>query len=198
GEGGEIGFRFDTLTGFNVTVAYFELATDSELVFVGDAGTTEPSDPTRRSGFEINSFWQITEALVFDFTAAKTTGHFRGLLSNTDSITDAHEEVAGAGLTYVGNNGLTASLRIRHFGDAALNGDESVLKDSSTLVNLGVSYSSASWEVGVDVLNVFDASDDDIAYFFESRMPNESAGIEDIHFHPSNPRSVRALLKMRF
>jgi outer membrane receptor protein involved in Fe transport len=198
GEGGEIGFRFDTLAGFNFTVAYFELATDSELVFVGDAGTTEPSDPTRRSGFEINSFWQITEELVFDFTAAKTIGHFRGLPSNTDSITDAHEEVAGAGLTYVGNNGLTASVRIRHFGDAALNGDESVLKDSSTLVNLGVSYSSASWEVGVDVLNVFDATDDDIAYFFESRMPNESAGIEDIHFHPSNPRSVRALLKMRF
>jgi outer membrane receptor protein involved in Fe transport len=198
GEGGEIGFRFDTLTGFNIAFAYFELATDSELVFVGDAGTTEPSDPTRRSGVEINSFWQITEELVFDFTAAKTTGHFRGLPSNADSITDAHEEVAGAGLTYVGNNGLTASVRIRHFGDAALSGDESILKDSSTLVNLGVSYSSSSWELGVDVLNIFDATDDDIAYFFESRLPNESAGIEDIHFHPSNPRSVRALLKMRF
>lgn len=198
GEGGEIGFRFDTLTGFNVAVAYFELATDSELVFVGDAGTTEPSDPTRRSGVEINSFWQITEELVFDFTAAKTTGHFRGLPSNADSITDAHEEVAGAGLTYVGNNGLTASVRVRHFGDAALAGDESVFKDSSTLVNLGISYSRSNWELGVDMLNIFDAADDDIAYFFESRLPNEAAGIEDIHFHPSNPRSIRALLKYRF
>jgi outer membrane cobalamin receptor len=198
GEGGEVGFRYDTLTGFNVAVAYFELATDSELVFVGDAGTTEPSDPTRRSGVEINSFWQITEELVFDFTAAKTTGYFRGLPSNADSITDAHEEVAGAGLTYAGNNGLTASIRVRHFGDAALTDDESVFKDSSTLVNLGISYTHSTWEIGVDMLNIFDAQDDDIAYFFESKLPNEVAGIEDIHFHPSNPRSVRALLKYKF
>jgi outer membrane receptor protein involved in Fe transport len=189
GEGGEIGFRFDTLTGFNIAFAYFELATDSELVFVGDAGTTEPSDPTRRSGVEINSFWQITEELVFDFTAAKTTGHFRGLPSNADSITDAHEEVAGAGLTYVGNNGLTASVRIRHFGDAALSGDESILKDSSTLVNLGVSYSSSSWELGVDVLNIFDATDDDIAYFFESRLPNDPLALKIFIF----TRLIRAV-----
>ena len=59
GRGGEIGFRYDNLKGFNVTLTAFELATDSELVFVGDAGTTEPSDPTRRSGVELNAFYSI-------------------------------------------------------------------------------------------------------------------------------------------
>lgn len=198
GEGGELGFRYDSLRGFNIAVAYFELATDSELVFVGDAGTTEPSDPTRRKGVEINSFWEISEELVFDFTAAKSSGHFRGLPTNADSIPDAHEEVASAGLTYVSHSGMTVSARVRHFGDAALAEDESVRKDSSTLVNLGVSYAQPRWEIGVDVLNVFDADDDDIAYFFESRLAGEAAGVEDIHFHPSNPRSIRALLKLKF
>jgi hypothetical protein len=73
-----------------------------------------------------------------------------------------------------------------------------VFKDSSTIVNFGISYTQTSWEIGVDMLNIFDAQDDDIAYFFESKLPNEVAGIEDIHFHPSNPRSVRALLKYKF
>ena len=198
GKGSEIGFRYDTLNGFNIAIAAFELRTDSELVFVGDAGTTEPSDPTNRGGVEINSFWEINENWVFDFSAAKTSGHFRGLPSNADSITDAHEQVLAAGLTHVGNNGLTASLRVRHFSDAALTEDESVQKDGSTLVHAGVSYAFSNWEIGIDVLNLLDADDDDIAFFFESQLAGETTGAEDIHFHPSNPRHIRLLLKYRF
>ena len=198
GKGSEIGFRYDTLNGFNIAIAAFELRTDSELVFVGDAGTTEPSDPTSRRGVEINSFWEISENWVFDFSAAKTSGHFRGLPSNADSITDAHEEVVAAGLTHVGNNGLTASLRLRHFSDAALTEDEAVQKDGSTLIHAGVSYAFDNWEIGIDALNLLDAEDDDIAYFFESQLAGETASVEDIHFHPSNPRHIRLLLKYRF
>ena len=198
GKGGELGFRYDNLEGFNISIAAFQLRTDSELVFVGDAGTTEPSDPTSRSGIEINSFWEISESLVFDVGGAKTSGYFRGLPSNADSITDAHEEVVAAGLTYVGDNGITASFRIRHFSDAALTEDEDVRKEGSTLIHTGASYNFDNWELGIDVLNLLDRSDDDIAYYFESRLPGEAAGIEDIHFHPSNPRTVRLLLKYRF
>ena len=198
GKGSELGFRYDTLNGFNISVAAFELRTDSELVFVGDAGTTEPSDPTSRTGIELNSFWEISEQVKFDFSAAKTNGYFRGLPSDANSITDAHEEVVAAGLTYVAYNGITASLRVRHFSDAALTEDESVRKDGSTLLNAGLSYAYNNWELGVDVFNLLDSEDDDIAYFFESRLPGELAGVEDIHFHPSNPRTIRVLLKYKF
>jgi len=198
GEGSELGIRYDNLRGFNIAMALFELEVDSELVFVGDAGTTEPSDPTRRKGIEVNAFWQLTNTLVWDFSAAKSTGYFKGLPSSTNSIPDAHEEVLGTGLTYVGNNGITTSLRLRHFGDAALIEDESVLKDSSTIVNFGTSYAFGKWELGLDVLNLFDADDDDIAYFFESQLPGELTPVADIHFHPSNPRTFRALVKYNF
>lgn len=198
GEGSELGFRYDTLEGFNFSVAWFELDLDSELVFVGDAGTTEPSDPSRRNGIELNSFWEFTEALVFDFTATKSDGHFRGLLSGENSIPDAHDLVVSAGLTYHNPNGWTSSFRVRHFDDAALTEDESVKKDGSTLVHFGVSYAQESWELGLDIINLFDQEDDDIAYWFESRMIGETASFEDIHFHPSNPRAIRALLKYKF
>ena len=198
GRGGEIGFRYDNLRGFNVTLTAFELATDSELVFVGDAGTTEPSDPTRRSGVELNAFYSINDRLVIDFSAARASGHFRGLPNGENSITDAHENVAAAGLSYVGTQGITASLRLRYFGDAALTEDESLMKEDSTLVNAGVSYAFGAWEMGIDALNLFDAEDDDIAYFFESRLPGELEAVEDIHFHPSNPRIIRAMLRYSF
>ena len=198
GRGGEIGFRYDNLKGFNISLTAFELATDSELVFVGDAGTTEPSDPTRRSGVELNAFYSISERLVIDLSAARARGHFRGLPDGANSITDAHENVAAAGLTYVGTQGVTASLRVRYFGDAALTEDESVMKENSTLINAGVSYSAGAWEMGIDVLNLLDTEDDDIAYFFESRLPGEVEAMEDIHFHPSNPRVIRAMLRYSF
>jgi outer membrane receptor protein involved in Fe transport len=198
GKGSEFGFRYDTLNGFNISFSAFALEMDSELVFVGDAGTTEPSDPTRRRGVELNSFYEISEGLVFDFSAAKTSGHFIGLPSNADSIPDAHEEVLAAGLTFTRRNGLTASIRLRHFSDAALTEDETVRKDGSTLVHAGASYSFDNWEVGVDILNLLDSEDDDIAYFFESRLKNEALGAEDTHFHPSNPRTIRVLLKYKF
>lgn len=199
GEGGEIGLRYDNRDGFSIAIAWYELATDSELVFVGDAGTTEPSDPTRRSGIEINSFWEISEQLVADFSGAHGDGHFRGLPDGANAITDAHDTVFGAGLTYVGlGNGWTASLRLRHFGDAALTEDEVVRKDSSTLLNLGLSYARQRWEIGVDVLNLLDRADDDIAYFFESRLPGETEAMEDIHFHPANPRALRLMLRYKF
>ena len=198
GEGSELGFRYDTLEGFNFSVAWFELDLDSELVFVGDAGTTEPSDPSRRNGIELNSFWEFTEALVFDFTATKSDGHFRGLPSGENSIPDAHDLVVAAGLTYHNPNGWTSSFRVRHFDDAALTEDESVKKGGSTLVHFGVSYAQESWELGLDIINLLDQEDDDIAYWFESRMIGETASFEDIHFHPSNPRAVRALLKYKF
>ncbi len=198
GKGSEIGFRYDTLEGFNLSAAYYTLKMDSELVFVGDAGTTEPGDPSRRDGIEVTSFWEISDQLVFDISGAKSDGHFIGLPSGENAIPDAHDLVYGVGLTYAGGNGWTSSLRVRHFGDAALTEDEVVEKGSSTLLHFGLSYEQDNWEIGLDILNLLDEEDDDIAYWFESQLPEEAAAVEDIHFHPADPRTVRVLMKYKF
>ena len=39
------------------TLALWTLALDSELFFVGDAGNTEPSRPSRRNGIEGGLYW---------------------------------------------------------------------------------------------------------------------------------------------
>ena len=46
--------------------------------------------------------------------------------------------------------------------------------------------------------NVFDSSDNDITYFYESQLANETAATEDIHFHPVEPRTVRVTLTATF
>ncbi|MEP6838348.1 MAG: TonB-dependent receptor plug domain-containing protein, partial [Bradyrhizobium sp.] len=51
-KGAEIGIRTRAIEGLTSSLAVFVLDFDSELLFVGDAGTTEPSRPSRRVGVE--------------------------------------------------------------------------------------------------------------------------------------------------
>ena len=53
--------------------------------------------------------------------------------------------------------------------------------------------------LAVDVFNVLDARHSDIDYFYTSRLPGEPAeGIEDLHLHPTLPRTARVSLRVGF
>jgi len=118
--GYEGGFRAVLSDRLNFSAAVFYLELDSELIFVGDAGTTEPNEGTERFGIETALFWQPTERITIDLSAAKTDAKFSNAPPDADSIPDAHDTVASAGATLKLVSGLTASLRVRYFGDAPL------------------------------------------------------------------------------
>jgi hypothetical protein len=53
--------------------------------------------------------------------------------------------------------------------------------------------------VRIDVLNLLDSEDDEITYFYASRLPGEPAeGVEDLHFHPIEPRTARVHASWKF
>ena len=196
--GYEAGFRAHPSERFNVSATFFYLALDSELIFVGDAGATEPNDATERVGVEAALFWRATDWLVVDATAAKTDAKFRDAPPGADTIPDAHDIVAAAGATVTLDNGFIGSIRLRHFGEAPLAEDNSVKKDSTTLVNIGLSYPVGSWRLGIDVMNLFDTDANDIEYYYESRLGHEPTAVEDFHFHPVEPREFRFRVQYRF
>jgi hypothetical protein len=56
-----------------------------------------------------------------------------------------------------------------------------------------------SAKLAIDVFNAFNARDSDIDYFYTSRLPGEPLpGIDDIHTHPTLPRTARASLIVAF
>ena len=197
-EGAEIGIRTEPWSDLHISMTYFWLESDSELLFVGDTGSTEPSDGSKRSGFETNIFWNLSDFWTIDLLASIVDSEFKNVESHLNAIPNAHGRVIGAGITYVNLDNWTASLRISHFGDAALTEDNSPPHESTTLFNLGISYDFGSVETGVELINLFDAQDIDIAYWYASRLPDETEPVEDIHFHPTDPFSVRASLRWKF
>src|SRR3954451_385143 len=64
--GGELGFRTQIVRHVERSVAIWLLRQDSELLFTGDAGTTEPSRPTRRKGIEWINTYRPLSWLLFD------------------------------------------------------------------------------------------------------------------------------------
>lgn len=71
---------------------------------------------------------------------------------------------------------------------------------ATSLVNLEVGYKlTRSLRIALDVFNLLDAKNSDIDYFYTSRLPGEPAGgVEDIHLHPTLPRTARIGLIIGF
>jgi outer membrane receptor protein involved in Fe transport len=190
-DGGEVGGRVE-FGNFNVTAVVFVLDLASELVFVGDAGSTEPNDASHRVGAEFSGFWQPRKWLTIDGSAAFTRARFRRVAAGQDRVPGAVENVIALGINADIGGGLSASLRARHFGSAPLIEDNSQRSGATTLVNMGAYYRYGPVRIGLDLFNVFNSNDADISYFYPSRLQGEPAtGIEDLHFHPVEPRQLR-------
>jgi len=199
-KGGELGARTEILPNVQSSLALWQLDIDSELLFVGDAGTTEPSRPSRRQGVEWNTRWRPISWLLLDLDVAWTKARFTDDDPAGSRIPGAIETAVSAGATIQQLGPWSASVFLRYFGARPLIEDNSVRSTSSTIVNAQVGYRvNRDLLVGLQVFNLFDAEVDDIAYYYTSRLPGEPpGGVNDVHFHPAESRSFRATLRYTF
>ncbi len=192
-KGAEVGLRYFDGKRFNISGALWLLELDSELIFVGDAGNTEPLGASRRYGVEIPAYFRLNEQWLLDLEIALTRSSFTDAPAGSDEIPGSLDRVIAVGVAADFASGAYGTLRLRHFGDRPLTEDGSVRSDSSTVVNLALGYRIGSLDFRLEALNLLDSSDDDITYFYESRLPGEpTGGVGDVHFHPMEPRAFRA------
>jgi len=197
--GGEIGFRSAAVPGLQMYGAFWGLELDSELLFVGDGGITEPSRESRRYGVEFGVFWTPLDWLILDVDYAWSHARFQGSDPAGDRIPGAVEDVASVGAAVNRDDGWFGGARLRYLGEAPLIEDNSVRSDSTLLVNVETGYRfNERLSAFLTVFNLFDAEDNDITYFYESQLPGETAPVEDVHFHPVEPRTFRGTIAYRF
>jgi outer membrane receptor protein involved in Fe transport len=197
GKGGELGVRTGLLPGLQSTLALWRLDLDSELVYVGDAGTTEPSFASRRQGVEWATSWAATRWLSLNLDLAWTRARFVDNPAG-DRIPGAIETAASFIAAVDNLDGWFGAVKLNYFGPRPLVEDNSVRSSSSTLANARVGYrltpKVSAW---LDVFNLFERDVSDIEYFYQSRLPGEPAdGLADIHFHPAEPRTLRVFVQV--
>jgi len=198
-KGSEVGIRTALIPRSQLSLSVWQLDLDSELLFVGDGGSTEATRPSRRTGVELGIYSEPRTWLIVDADYAWSKARFSDSDPVGDRIPGAVDSAASLGVSVESPSGWFGGARLRYLGAAALLEDDSVRAPSSTLVNLNFGrHVGDHWRLSLGIYNLFDRQANDITYFYESRLAGESAAVEDIHFHPVEPRTFRATVEVEF
>ena len=201
--GAEFGVRTVRIPHLQTTATVWYLGFDSELVYVGDSGSTEAGPPSRRFGLEIANYAHPHPWITLDADLSFSEARYLDVTAGQDFVPGSLNRVISAGLSFAppeSGRGPLGSIRLRHFGPRPLTEDGSVESDSTSLVNGEIGYRfSRQWSLVLQLFNLFDSEVSDIDYYYASRLPGEPPeGIEDIHLHPALPRSARLSLRVSF
>ena len=201
-KGMELGLRTALVPGLQTSVSVYQLDFGSELVFAGDAGTTEAGRPSRRTGIEVANYYKFSDWLTVDADVAFARARFRdndpdGIGSRIPGSVEGVASIAMA-LDHLGP--WFGALQVRYFGPRPLIEDNSVRSSSTTTINGRVGYKvSPTMRVELEGFNLANRKTSAIDYYYTSRLQGEAAaGVNDIHFHPIESRSFRVSLTLNF
>ena len=199
-KGYEVGVRTEPLPGLQTSLSVYQLDFNSELTFAGDAGTTEAGRPSRRIGFELANFYKVTDWLTLDGDLAYARARYRDSAPEGRRIPGSVEGVASLAADIDNLGPWFGALQLRYFGPRPLIEDDSVRSKSTTSLNGRIGYKvTKSIKVALEGYNLTNSRDSAIDYYYTSRLPGEPAGgVDDIHFHPLESRSLRATMVIEF
>ena len=167
-------------------------------MYVGDAGIVEPSGRSRRLGIELGARYQVTDWLYaysdINYTYARSTDE----PNDADLIPLAPDLTAVGGLTIDNLGPFSGSLSYRFIDDRPANEDNSIVADGYFVTDLNLNYTRNNWTYSLIVENLFDTEWNETQFATESRLFNEPAPVEEIHFTPGIPFYVRGKIAVRF
>jgi hypothetical protein len=224
--GAEIGARTQYIPGLNTTLAVWYLQTSSELVFSGDTGTTNVMGGANRYGVEWTNYYKPVSWLTLDADFAFTSARFQSIQDGSSQCTagavttivngcgngydvpNAVGRVISAGAQLDLPEGYFASMRLRSFGQDALNYNGTAWMGNTNIVNLGGGWHNEQVKLELDILNLFNANANDIAYWSQYGLCNTFSGngqcngnvtqYNGVTFHPIMPQMVRAGITINF
>ena len=192
-KGYELGARTQLMPGVLSSISLWRLRLASELVFSGDAGDIEPNRPSERHGVEWDTHYIANRLLQFDLNLAASRARYTQHDPVGDAIPGAINKVGSFGITLTDWGPWFGQFEMRYFGPRPLVEDGSQRSQATLLAYLRAGYKMANGvKLSLDVFNLFNRTASDIDYYYASRLTGEPAsGINDIHFHPAEPRAVR-------
>jgi hypothetical protein len=190
--GQELGVKSQIIPDLKTAIAIWRINFDSELVYVGDAGNTEAGRPSRRIGVEWSNHWTPGEHLGMDANLAWTRPRYSDNATAGNQIPNAVQKIANAIFTLRKLGPWSGSLAVRYIGAANLIEDSSVRSASSVTANFRINRKvSNNLHIALDVLNLADRKNNDISYYYKSRISGETSGVNDVHLHPAEPGFCR-------
>jgi hypothetical protein len=201
-KGAELGLRTEVVPGLQSSLAVWRLASDSELVYSADSGTTEANGASKRHGVEWNNHLVVNRWLLVDADMAWTHARYADANANGDAGDAIPNAVGKVGLLAVTVHRLgpwSGGLVTRYIGRYPLSQDGTLAAPSSFVTNLQVRRDlTPRIALTLDVLNLFDRKFYDIAYAQDYRVAPASPVVPNgVTVHPGEPRAWRLTLTYR-
>jgi outer membrane receptor protein involved in Fe transport len=193
--GAEAGARVQPMPGFRASADFWYLYLGSEQVWVGDNGGTEPSDPTRRYGIDVEAAWDLTPNLSIDANVSIGRSSVVANQGNGGALALAPRLMGGAGIAYHRGDDTLVSLRTRGIGSRPANDDGSLTAEGFLLVDLVASQQlMRNVRLGLSIVNLLDAEWREAQFADDSRVTPTAEVKEDVHFTPGQP--LTAMLEL--
>ena len=175
---------------------------DSELIYVGDSGSTEAGPSSRRYGLEFTNYIYPNPWVAMDLDLSFSQARFLDVPEDEAFVPGALNSVISGGIAVNPPAGVRAGP-FPGSGSATSGRGHSSRKQREVEVDehlqrRGRIQALERIRLTPEAYNLFDAEVSDIDYFFESRLRDEPEPVEDIHFHAAIPRSARLLLQVSF
>ena len=193
--GYEFGVKTRAIPRVEFSATYWVLDLASELVFVGDDGTTEARGPSRRDGWELALRAKLLDWLEFSGDTTFSNAAF----DTGGAVPLAPKVTARAELTARLPWGLSTSVEMRYLANRWADEARQQTARGYMLFDWTARYRYKSIEAFVSLENLADVDWREAQLFFTSRLAGEPAqGVPDIHYTPGTPRTVLGGLAIRF
>jgi outer membrane receptor protein involved in Fe transport len=196
--GYEVGARARPWRPLTLSVAAYRLELESEQIYVGDAGTTEPGDASVRAGVELGARLYLGRYLFADAEAGFHRAELRPAGGGSLAVPLAPGRTVGGGVGLRAPFGLFGAVRVRHVGDRPASEDETLTAEGFTVLDARLGQRLGPFELAIDVQNLLDADWREAQFAGASRLRGETAPVDDIHFVPGWPIHVRATVSAYF
>ncbi|QRK07620.1 TonB-dependent receptor [Archangium violaceum] len=214
--GYELGARTRLFDRLDLAGSVFRLDLDSELVWVGDEGSTEARGATRRQGLEAEARLKVLPWLFADADATFTRATYVQNAGNGDAVALAPTLILSGGVSARHPIGIYGRLGVLHLGDRPATEDGLLTAEGFTRVDATLGYRGSFYEVNLSVQNLLDTVWREAQFANVSRLPSETSpsscpvgtrpageadafeGCEDVHFTPGAPFNAQASVSFFF
>jgi outer membrane receptor for Fe3+-dicitrate len=196
--GTDIGTIWKPFPKLIVNSALWYLFLEQEFVYVGDAGIIEPSGKSKRMGFDFGLRYQLNDYLFLDTDANYTYARSIDSPKGQDYIPLAPDFTSTGGLSFQKIKGFSGGLHYRYLKNRPANDDNSIVANGYFVSDFNVNYEVKDLIFGLSAENIFNTKWKETQFATESRLQNETTGVEEIHFTPGTPFFLKAKVTYRF
>ena len=196
--GADLGTIYKPFNKLALNATLWWLYLDQEFVYVGDAAIVEPSGETRRLGVDIGARYQVLPWLYIYADANYAHGRSVNDPDGENYIPLAPDFTTVGGISVENLGNFSGALTYRYVDDRPANEDNSIIAEGYFVTDFNISYSWKNWTYGIIIENLLDTEWNETQFATESRLFDEPAPVEEIHFTPGTPFYLRGKITVAF